>query len=52
MPNPLRAAITSVAHYVPEDRLTNDDLAKLVDTDDEWIMSHVGIRERRILKDK
>ena len=52
MPSPLRAAITSVAHYVPEDRLTNDDLAKLVDTDDEWIMSHVGIRERRILKDK
>lgn len=52
MPNPLRAAITSVAHYVPEDRLTNDDLAKLVDTDNEWILSHVGIRERRILKDK
>ncbi len=52
MPNPVRAAITSVAHYLPEDRLTNDDLSKMVDTTDEWIMSHVGIKERRILKDK
>ena len=52
MPNPLRAAITSVSHYVPEDRLTNDDLSEMVNTSDEWIMSHVGIRERRILKDK
>ena len=52
MPNSLRAAITSVSHYVPEDRLTNDDLSEMVNTSDEWIMSHVGIRERRILKDK
>lgn len=52
MPNPLRAAITSVAHYVPEHRLTNEELSKMVDTTDEWILSHVGIRERRILKDK
>jgi 3-oxoacyl-[acyl-carrier-protein] synthase III len=51
MPNPLQAAITSVAHYVPEDRLTNDELSEMVDTNDEWIVSHVGIRERRILKD-
>jgi 3-oxoacyl-[acyl-carrier-protein] synthase-3 len=52
MPNPLRAAITAVAHYVPEDRLTNEDLSKMVDTTDEWIQSHVGIRERRILRDE
>ena len=52
MPNPLRAAITAVAHYVPEDRLTNAELSKMVDTTDEWIQSHVGIRERRILRDK
>ncbi len=50
MPNPLRAAITSVAHYVPEHRLTNDELSEMVDTTNEWILSHVGISERRILK--
>ena len=46
-----RAAITAVGHYVPEDRLTNHDLEKLVDTSDEWIFTRTGIRERRILKD-
>jgi len=51
MSNALGAAITSVAHFVPEQRLTNDDLSKMVDTTDEWIQSHVGIRERRILDD-
>lgn len=45
----LNAAITGVAHYLPERRLTNADLEKLVNTSDEWIQSHVGIRERRIL---
>ena len=45
------AAITSVGTYLPEDRLTNADLEKLVDTNDEWIRTRTGIRERRILRD-
>ncbi len=45
-----RAAITSVHGYLPEDVLTNKDLEKLVDTNDEWITSRTGIKERRILK--
>ncbi|MDA1332863.1 MAG: 3-oxoacyl-ACP synthase, partial [Bacteroidetes bacterium] len=47
----VRAAITAVGHYLPEDILTNADLEKMVDTSDEWILSRTGIRERRILKD-
>ncbi len=46
-----RAAITAVGHYVPEERLTNADLEKMVDTNDEWIRTRTGIRERRILRD-
>ncbi|MBK8699498.1 MAG: ketoacyl-ACP synthase III [Saprospiraceae bacterium] len=46
----LRAAITGVAGYVPEHVLTNEDLAKMVDTSDEWITSRTGIKERHILK--
>ncbi len=45
----VRAAITAVGAYVPEDILTNDDMAKIVDTTDEWIMTRVGIKERRVL---
>ena len=45
------AAITAVGHYLPEHRLTNADLEKMVDTSDEWIRTRTGIRERRILKD-
>jgi 3-oxoacyl-[acyl-carrier-protein] synthase-3 len=45
-----RAAITGVHGWVPETRLTNADLEKMVDTNDEWIVSRTGIRERRILK--
>ena len=45
----IRAAITSVGHYVPETRLTNSDLEKIVDTNDEWIITRTGIKERRIL---
>ena len=45
------AAITSVAGYVPDDLLTNEDLAKMVDTNDEWIKSRTGISQRHILKD-
>ena len=44
------ASITCVGGYVPEDKLTNLDLEKLVDTNDEWITSRTGIKERRILK--
>lgn len=45
-----RAAITSVGGYVPEYRLTNQELEKMVDTTDEWIRTRTGIEERRILK--
>lgn len=47
---PKRAVITGVGHYVPEDKLTNADLEKMVDTSDEWIRTRTGIVERRILK--
>jgi len=45
-----RAAITAVGHYVPEKILSNADLEKLVDTNDEWIRTRTGISERRILE--
>jgi len=44
-----KAAITAVGGYVPETKLTNFDLEKMVDTNDEWIRSRTGISERRIL---
>ena len=44
-----RAAIKSLATYVPPRVLTNADLEKLVDTTDEWIMQRTGIRERHIV---
>lgn len=47
----LKAAITGVGGYVPETVLTNQDLEKMVDTNDAWITSRTGIKERRILKD-
>jgi len=47
-----RAKITAVGHYLPDYRLTNHELEKLVETNDEWIRSRTGIRERRILKDE
>ncbi len=46
----VHSAITGVGAYVPKDVITNDDLSKIVDTNDEWIMSRVGIKERHILK--
>ena len=46
-----RAAITAVGHYLPEERLTNGDLEEMVETNDEWIRTRTGIRERRILGD-
>mgnify|MGYP002725454920 CR=1 FL=1 len=44
----IRAAITGVASYVPEKVITNFDLEKMVDTNDEWIVSRTGIRERHV----
>ncbi|SNS81803.1 3-oxoacyl-[acyl-carrier-protein] synthase III [Ekhidna lutea] len=46
----IQAAITGVHGYVPEDVLTNKDLEKIVDTNDEWITSRTGIKKRHILK--
>ncbi len=48
----INAIITGVGAYLPEDVLTNDELARLVDTSDEWIMTRIGIKERRIMKDR
>jgi 3-oxoacyl-[acyl-carrier-protein] synthase-3 len=45
-----RATITAVGHYTPEKVLTNADLEKMVDTNDEWIRTRTGIRERRIME--
>ncbi|MEO6962141.1 MAG: beta-ketoacyl-ACP synthase III [Puia sp.] len=50
MTQKITAAITSVGGFVPEDLLTNADLEKLVDTNDEWIRTRTGISERRIQK--
>ena len=50
MKQKVTAAITAVGGYVPEDKLTNFDLEKMVETNDEWIRSRTGIEERRILK--
>ncbi|HIU39065.1 MAG TPA: ketoacyl-ACP synthase III [Candidatus Limisoma intestinavium] len=46
----LNAKITGIASYVPDYVLTNDELSQMVDTNDEWITTRVGIKERRILK--
>ena len=46
----IRAAITGVHGYVPEYVLTNAELEKMVDTNDEWIKTRTGVSERRILK--
>lgn len=48
----ITAAITGVAGFVPDYVLTNQELSKMVDTTDEWIMTRIGIKERRILKGK
>ena len=47
----INAAITAVGGYVPETKLTNFDLEKMVETNDEWIRTRTGIEERRILKE-
>ena len=50
--NKIKAAITAVGGYIPEDFISNRDLEKMVDTNDEWITARTGIKKRRILKDK
>ncbi|MDR0420341.1 MAG: ketoacyl-ACP synthase III [Prevotellaceae bacterium] len=50
--NKITAAITGIAGYVPEYILTNEELSKMVDTTDEWIMTRIGIKERHILREK
>lgn len=49
--NRLRTIITGVGAYYPDYILNNDELSRMVETSDEWIMTRVGIKERRILKD-
>ncbi|MGA2817885.1 MAG: beta-ketoacyl-ACP synthase III [Xanthobacteraceae bacterium] len=48
----IHAAITGVHGYVPPDVLTNAELARMVDTSDQWILERTGIKERHILKGK
>ncbi|SED23006.1 3-oxoacyl-[acyl-carrier-protein] synthase-3 [Tenacibaculum sp. MAR_2009_124] len=48
----ITAAITAVGKYVPEYALTNKELETMVETNDEWITSRTGIKERRILKEE
>ena len=45
------AAITGIGAFLPEYRLTNEEISKMVDTTDEWIMQRIGIKERRIYKE-
>jgi 3-oxoacyl-[acyl-carrier-protein] synthase-3 len=47
----IRAVITGLGHAVPDKVMTNDDLAKIVDTNDEWIRQRTGIHERRVCTD-
>jgi len=48
----IKAVITGVGAYVPEYILTNEELSRMVDTSDEWIMTRIGIKERHILKEQ
>lgn len=48
----VHAVITGVGGYVPDYILNNEELSRMVDTSDEWIMTRVGIKERRILKEE
>ena len=47
----IKAAITAIGGHVPDFVMTNDELAKFVDTNDEWITSRTGIKERRVLNE-
>lgn len=48
----INAVITGIGGYVPDYILTNDEISKMVDTSDEWIMGRIGIKERRILNEE
>lgn len=48
----INAVITGIGGYVPDYVLTNDEISKMVDTNDEWIMSRIGVKERRILNEE
>lgn len=48
----LRAVITGIGANLPEYILTNEEISRMVDTTDEWIMTRIGIRERRILREE
>ena len=48
----INAVITGVGGYVPEYILTNDEISRMVDTNDEWIMTRIGVKERRILNEE
>ena len=48
--NQIKAAITAVHGVVPSKVLSNQDLEKMVDTNDEWIVTRTGIKERRIIE--
>ena len=48
----INAIITGIGGYVPDYILTNEELSRMVDTSDEWIMTRVGIKERRILTEE
>ena len=45
----MQAMISGIGHYVPEKKLTNQELEQMVDTNNEWIITRTGIKERRIL---
>jgi 3-oxoacyl-[acyl-carrier-protein] synthase-3 len=49
--NKVHAVITGIAGYLPDYILTNEELSRMVDTSDEWIMTRIGIKERHILKE-
>jgi len=49
-PNQTRSTILGIGHYVPTKVVTNDDLSKLMNTSDEWILQRTGIRERRFIE--
>ena len=48
----MTSRIMGTGSYLPELAVTNDDLAKIMDTSDEWISSRTGIRQRRLVKDE
>jgi len=48
----INAVITGVGGYVPDYVLTNEEISKMVDTNDEWIMTRIGVKERRILNEE